>query len=122
MKPFPTYRHCKEVELRSIENDLPTFYGLPPKVEYCAVCVLSNQRHASAAELRHDLNTKKEAATLSVTYLFLKDKSSAYERIKNPEQAEDREVRDRGSALEQHKILKNLDSRRANELFNMIPE
>ena len=31
-------------------------------------------------------------------------------------------LNDRGSALEQYKILKNFDSEKANELFNIIYE
>ncbi|MDP6625942.1 MAG: N-acetyl sugar amidotransferase, partial [Nitrospinota bacterium] len=46
------------------EKDLPAFYGLPQKVEFCSVCVLSNQRPASAVEFCHDKNTKKETVTL----------------------------------------------------------
>ncbi len=64
MKPFPKYRQSKAFELSSSNNDLPSFYGLPQKVEYCSVCVLSSQRPASAIEFRHGQNTKKETTTL----------------------------------------------------------
>lgn len=40
-------------------DDLEVKYGLPKKVEYCKLCVISNQRPNSAVEYAHTKNTKK---------------------------------------------------------------
>ena len=36
------------------------YYGLPEKVEFCAKCVMSNQRPASAVEFKHTLKAPKQ--------------------------------------------------------------
>ncbi len=36
-----------------------TFYGLPPNVEFCSQCVISNQRPSSTVEFGSDKNDKK---------------------------------------------------------------
>ena len=38
---------------------LETYYGLPKNVEFCKRCVISNQRPASAVELKHKSDSKK---------------------------------------------------------------
>ena len=40
-------------------DDLEVKYGLPKKVTYCKLCVISNQRPNSAVEYTHTKNTKK---------------------------------------------------------------
>jgi len=40
-------------------DDREVLYGLPSKVEFCAACVISNQRPNSAVEYQHTANTKK---------------------------------------------------------------
>jgi hypothetical protein len=42
------------------EAKLPTYYGLPSHVEYCKLCVISNQRPSSTIEQKHTRHTKKE--------------------------------------------------------------
>ena len=59
MKPFPKYRESDALNLSNQETGLPAKYGLPEKVEFCKVCVLSNQRPASAVEFKHNSSTKK---------------------------------------------------------------
>lgn len=43
----------------SVRDDLEVKYGLPKKVTYCKLCVISNQRPNSAVEYTHTKNTKK---------------------------------------------------------------
>lgn len=59
MKPFPEKRPTKALFISGKDTNLPVYYGLPAKVKYCRMCVLSNQRPASAVEYRHDRATKK---------------------------------------------------------------
>ncbi len=59
MSPFPAQRRTEASELSWQEGSLPAYYGLPDDVRFCRMCVLSNQRPASAVEYRHDRNTKK---------------------------------------------------------------
>ena len=40
-------------------DGLEVKYGLPKKVTYCKLCVISNQRPNSAVEYTHTKNTKK---------------------------------------------------------------
>jgi N-acetyl sugar amidotransferase len=40
-------------------EELETFYGLPKEVKFCARCVMSNQRPASAIEFKHTKDSKK---------------------------------------------------------------
>jgi N-acetyl sugar amidotransferase len=49
-------------KLTNTEIDMPleAFYGLPPKVEFCKTCVISNQRPNSTIEQKHTRVTKKE--------------------------------------------------------------
>ncbi|MCA9062950.1 MAG: hypothetical protein KDA96_07820, partial [Planctomycetaceae bacterium] len=41
------------------ESKLEAYYGLPTEVKFCARCVMSNQRPASAVEFKHTINSKK---------------------------------------------------------------
>jgi N-acetyl sugar amidotransferase len=41
------------------QETLEAFYGLPPHVEYCKLCVISNQRPNSTIEQKHTRHTKK---------------------------------------------------------------
>ena len=41
------------------DNSLEAYYGLPPEVEFCSKCVISNQRPASAVEFKHTAKSKK---------------------------------------------------------------
>lgn len=59
MKPFQAHRCSEALELSRQETELPVFYGLPEDVKFCRMCVLSNQRPASAVEYRHSRNTQK---------------------------------------------------------------
>ncbi len=36
------------------------YYGLPEDIDFCAKCVISNQRPNSAVETKHTINTKKD--------------------------------------------------------------
>lgn len=49
-------------KLTTTEIDMPleAYYGLPPKVEFCKTCVISNQRPNSTIEQKHTRVTKKE--------------------------------------------------------------
>lgn len=49
-------------KLSAHEVDTPdvAYYGLPPKVEFCKCCVISNQRPNSTIEQKHTRETKKE--------------------------------------------------------------
>jgi len=40
-------------------NDPQVYYGLPPTVEYCRSCVISNQRPNSAVEFKHTRESRK---------------------------------------------------------------
>jgi N-acetyl sugar amidotransferase len=40
-------------------EDLEVYYGLPREVKFCKICVISNQRPASAVEFKHTINSKK---------------------------------------------------------------
>src|SRR3990167_2852260 len=40
-------------------NSVKTKFGLPENVEFCQLCVMSNQRPISAIELQHTNNSKK---------------------------------------------------------------
>src|SRR5918993_3541342 len=40
-------------------EELETYYGLPRDVKFCARCVMSNQRPASAIEFKHTKDSKK---------------------------------------------------------------
>ncbi|TKC05264.1 N-acetyl sugar amidotransferase [Pedobacter frigoris] len=41
------------------EKKLEAYYGLPHEVKFCAKCVMSNQRPASAVEFKHTIDSKK---------------------------------------------------------------
>ena len=41
------------------ESEPKAFYGLPAKVRYCRICVISNQRPNSAVEYDHKPGTLK---------------------------------------------------------------
>jgi N-acetyl sugar amidotransferase len=42
------------------DKPLEAYYGLPEKVEYCKICVISNQRPNSTIEQKHTRETKKK--------------------------------------------------------------
>lgn len=42
-----------------VDGPLKVKYGLPPKVEFCRKCVISNQRPSSAVEFKHTKDSKK---------------------------------------------------------------
>lgn len=46
------------------EGPFATKYGLPPSVNYCKKCVISNQRPNSAVEFRHTRGSKKDTIHL----------------------------------------------------------
>ena len=53
----------KEVDLREFNKDNTSarvLYGLPRVVEYCKICVISNQRPNSAVEYTHTVESKKQ--------------------------------------------------------------
>ena len=59
MDKYP--RHVP-VDLRKYDpaaNDPETYYGLPQNVEFCASCVISNQRPNSAVEFAHTKDSQK---------------------------------------------------------------
>lgn len=41
------------------KQELEAFYGLPTEVKFCKICVMSNQRPASAIEFKHTKDSKK---------------------------------------------------------------
>lgn len=43
----------------------PTLYGLPPHVQFCKRCVISNQRPSSCSEYAHKANSKKETISFA---------------------------------------------------------
>jgi len=45
-------------------SKIKTFYGLPDKVEFCSICVMSNQRPNSEIEFKHSIKTKKKTLNL----------------------------------------------------------
>tara|TARA_Y100000590_G_scaffold346139_1_gene396295 strand:- start:55900 stop:57228 length:1329 start_codon:yes stop_codon:yes gene_type:complete len=59
MKPFPKSRDSLAAKLSKSDSDLPAYYGLPNEVKFCSICILSNQRPASAVEFNHSDETKK---------------------------------------------------------------
>ena len=63
MDKYPRHRsgrHLQQVTSSSASvNDPETFYGLPQNVEFCASCVISNQRPNSAVEFTHTKESKK---------------------------------------------------------------
>ena len=59
MNKFPKQRKSEALELSSQDADLPAKYGLPEEVKFCKICVLSNQRPASAVEFQHEVTTQK---------------------------------------------------------------
>ena len=59
MNRFPKQRENEALELSTQDTDLPAKYGLPEEVKFCKICVLSNQRPASAVEFQHEVTTQK---------------------------------------------------------------
>ena len=59
MKPFPLKRSSEALASSDQNTGLPAYFGLPMAVKYCKLCVLSNQRPASAVEYHHDRTTEK---------------------------------------------------------------
>lgn len=47
-----------------MDEQLPAYYGLPPKVQFCRRCVMSNQRPASAVEFRHTIDSRKKTLAI----------------------------------------------------------
>lgn len=45
---------------KSEEDNLPVYFGLPPKVLFCKKCVISNQRPSSTVEFKHTKDEKKK--------------------------------------------------------------
>lgn len=41
-------------------QELEAFFGLPPKVQFCRSCVISNQRPSSTVEFKHSKNEQKK--------------------------------------------------------------
>jgi N-acetyl sugar amidotransferase len=53
-----TQEHLLEKYSKSVD-ELEAYYGLPKGVKFCARCVMSNQRPASAIEFKHTKDSKK---------------------------------------------------------------
>lgn len=51
------------MEMNEDSNPLETYFGLPAKVEFCKICVISNQRPNSAVEYTHGSDSKKKTIT-----------------------------------------------------------
>jgi N-acetyl sugar amidotransferase len=64
MKPFPQCRPSEAAAWSDRDDGLVAYYGLPEAVRFCSICVLPNQRPASAIEYRHDRTTRKVTTTL----------------------------------------------------------
>lgn len=46
-------------------ENLEVFYGLPKKVQFCKLCVISNQRPSSSVEFKHTRDSKKDTINLN---------------------------------------------------------
>mgnify|MGYP001390888543 CR=1 FL=1 len=77
-------------------------YGLPRKVKFCKMCVMSNQRPASTAEFRHTIHSKK------VTLNF--DQYDVCDACRTAEQKESIDWRKR-----EDELLQLLDKYRRND-------
>ena len=53
-----------DVITESNSSELEAYYGLPHSVEFCASCVISNQRPNSAVEFEHTSKSKKSTINL----------------------------------------------------------
>src|SRR5688572_2719537 len=79
-----------------------TYYGLPAEVKFCARCVISNQRPASAVEFKHTKDSKK------VTMHF--DAEGICDACRNAEVKENINWEDR-----EQQLVKLLDKYRRND-------
>jgi N-acetyl sugar amidotransferase len=59
MNKYPRQLPVDLEKYRPEVNDPETFYGLPQNVEFCASCVISNQRPNSAVEFSHTKASRK---------------------------------------------------------------
>ena len=59
MDKYPRHVSVDLSKYKADVNDPETFYGLPQNVEFCASCVISNQRPNSAVEFAHTKASKK---------------------------------------------------------------
>ena len=57
----------KDIDYKEFKKDESTIakYGLPEKVRFCKLCVISNQRPNSAVEHKHTSKTKKDTINLN---------------------------------------------------------
>jgi len=42
------------------DDELESYYGLPPKIQYCKKCVISNQRPSSCEEYKNKIKSEKQ--------------------------------------------------------------
>ena len=59
MDKYPRHLPVDMSKYKPDVNDPETLYGLPQNVEFCASCVISNQRPNSAVEFTHTKASKK---------------------------------------------------------------
>ena len=59
MDKYPRHTTVDMSKYKPDVNDPETYYGLPQNVEFCASCVISNQRPNSAVEFSHTKASKK---------------------------------------------------------------
>ena len=60
MRPYPSNREFDITPFNRQNPPHETLYGLPPDVQYCKKCVISNQRPNSAVEYAHKKDTQKK--------------------------------------------------------------
>lgn len=83
-------------------SKIKTFYGLPDKVEFCSICVMSNQRPNSEIEFKHSIKTKKKTLNL--------DKNKICDACLNAEEKEKINWKER-----ENQLIKLLDKYRSKD-------
>jgi N-acetyl sugar amidotransferase len=66
MKPYAIPPTIDLSSFSSAKNNPEVKYGLPQKVEYCARCVISNQRPNSTIEFKHTIKSRKPTIAFDV--------------------------------------------------------
>ncbi|MBD78436.1 MAG: LPS biosynthesis protein PseA [Crocinitomicaceae bacterium] len=85
-----------------MSENLEAYYGLPQEVQFCKRCVISNQRPASAVELKHKKDSKKTTMNL--------DEEGVCDACRVAENKEQIDWKDR-----EEKLLQLLDKYRSND-------
>ncbi len=85
-----------------MSDNLEAYYGLPQEVKFCKRCVISNQRPASAVELKHKKDSKKTTMNL--------DEEGVCDACRVAENKDGIDWKDR-----EEKLLQLLDKYRSND-------